>query len=98
MFLQRKPCRSRIVPTSTAHRNRAAALSHPTARLPIDDTRIREIKELAPPSHLLREFPVSEKTSVVTYDSRQAIHRMRPGMLCTPIGSPNTRSTAPTAV
>ena len=29
------------------------------AALPIDDTRIREIKELAPPAHLLREFPVS---------------------------------------
>jgi hypothetical protein len=31
------------------------------ARLPIDDTRIREIMELAPPSHLLREFPASER-------------------------------------
>jgi len=45
-----------------------------------DDVRIREIKELAPPSHLLREFPVSEKTSVVTYESRQAIHRILHGM------------------
>ena len=28
----------------------------------VDDVRIREIKELAPPSQLLREFPCSEKT------------------------------------
>ena len=45
-----------------------------------DDVRIREIKELAPPSHLLREYPVSEKASVVTYDARQAIHRILHGM------------------
>jgi len=45
-------------------------------RLTTDDVRIREIKELAPPSHLLREFPVSEKASVVTYEARQAIHRI----------------------
>jgi len=44
-------------------------------RATTDDVRIREIKELAPPSHLLRELPVSEKASVVTYGSRQAIHR-----------------------
>ena len=49
-------------------------------RLPTDDVRIREIKELAPPSHLLREFPVSEKASRVTYESRQAIHRILHGM------------------
>ena len=49
-------------------------------RLTTDDVRIREIKELAPPSHLLREFPVSEKASVVTYESRQAIHRILHGM------------------
>ena len=28
----------------------------------VDDVRIREIKELAPPSQLLREFPCIEKT------------------------------------
>jgi len=41
-----------------------------------DDVRIREIKELAPPSHLLREYPVSDKASHVTYEARQAIHRI----------------------
>lgn len=49
-------------------------------RATTDDVRIREIKELAPPSHLLRELPVSEKASVVTYGSRQAIHRILHGM------------------
>ena len=41
-----------------------------------DDVRIREIKELAPPAHLLREFPISERASQTTYDARQAIHRI----------------------
>ena len=63
------------MPTSTAHRNRAAAQSHPVAKLPIDDTRIREIMELAPPAHLLREFPASGKAAESTYETRQAIHR-----------------------
>jgi len=49
-------------------------------RLPTDDVRIREIKELAPPSHLLREFPVSEQASKVTFEARAAIHRMLHGM------------------
>jgi 3-deoxy-7-phosphoheptulonate synthase len=67
------------VPTSTAHRNRAAATSHPTAKLPIDDTRIREIMELAPPAHLLREFPASERAATTTFNARQAIHRVLHG-------------------
>ncbi|HEY5633126.1 MAG TPA: 3-deoxy-7-phosphoheptulonate synthase AroG [Burkholderiaceae bacterium] len=45
-----------------------------------DDVRIREIKELAPPAHLLREFAVSDKASTVTYECRQAIHRILHGM------------------
>jgi 3-deoxy-7-phosphoheptulonate synthase len=45
-----------------------------------DDVRIREIKELAPPSHLLRELPVSEKAAGVTYEARQSIHRILHGM------------------
>jgi len=44
-----------------------------------DDVRIREIKELVPPSHVLREFPVSEKAARTTYDARQAIHRILHG-------------------
>jgi len=45
----------------------------------VDDVRIREIKELAPPAHLLREFPCSEKTEDLTYHTRQAIHRILHG-------------------
>src|SRR5690554_3393146 len=41
-----------------------------------DDLRIREIKELAPPSHLMREFPCDEAVSSVVYGARSAIHRI----------------------
>jgi 3-deoxy-7-phosphoheptulonate synthase len=45
-----------------------------------DDVRIREIKELAPPSHCCASLPCSERASKVTYESRQAIHRILHGM------------------
>ena len=45
-----------------------------------DDLRIRAIKELAPPSHLLREFPISEGAAATTAGTRQAIHRILHGM------------------
>ena len=64
---------------STASRNRAAAASVSPARLPIDDTRIRGITELAPPSHLLREFPASERAGATTFEARNAIHRVLHG-------------------
>jgi len=41
-----------------------------------DDLRIREIKELAPPSHLLREFPASDRASETVFGSRSAIHEI----------------------
>ena len=44
-----------------------------------DDVRIREIKELVPPSHVLREFPISEKAAQLIYDTRQAVHRILHG-------------------
>ncbi len=44
-----------------------------------DDLRIREIKELAPPSHLLRELPCGDVASNTTYTTRQAIHRILHG-------------------
>jgi 3-deoxy-7-phosphoheptulonate synthase len=44
-----------------------------------DDVRIREIKELTPPSHLLREFPLSEKATKTTYETRHTIHRILHG-------------------
>ncbi len=45
-----------------------------------DDLRIREIKELTPPSHLLREYPVSDQAADTVYNSRSAIHRILHGM------------------
>ncbi len=45
-----------------------------------DDLRIREIKELAPPSHAMREYPCSGAAADVVHDSRQALHRVLHGM------------------
>ncbi len=41
-----------------------------------DDLRIREIKELAPPSHVIREFPITAMAADLVSESRQAIHRI----------------------
>ncbi len=41
-----------------------------------DDLRIREIKELAPPSHLLREYAVSDRAAEVVHGARNALHRI----------------------
>ncbi len=45
-----------------------------------DDLRIREIKELAPPAHLLREFPCTDAASATVHDARMAAHRILHGM------------------
>ena len=45
-----------------------------------DDLRIKEIKELVPPSHLLREFPCDEASSNTVFEARTAIHRILHGM------------------
>ena len=50
-----------------------------TMRYMTDDLRIKEIKELAPPSHLLREYPCDEKTSLTVFEAREAIHRILHG-------------------
>ncbi len=44
-----------------------------------DDLRIREMKELLPPSHLIREFGVSEKAGNTVADARVAMHRILHG-------------------
>ena len=44
-----------------------------------DDLRIREIKELLPPGHVIREFPASEKAAQTVYDARSGIHRILHG-------------------
>ncbi len=41
-----------------------------------DDLRIKEIKELTPPAHLLREFPCTDKASQTVFDARNAAHRI----------------------
>jgi 3-deoxy-7-phosphoheptulonate synthase len=41
-----------------------------------DDLRIREIKELAPPAHVLREFPGGERATETVYAARAAVHRI----------------------
>ncbi|TAH42187.1 MAG: 3-deoxy-7-phosphoheptulonate synthase [Betaproteobacteria bacterium] len=45
-------------------------------KIHIDDVRIKEIKELVPPAHVLREFPATPKAAEVAYEARQAIHRI----------------------
>jgi 3-deoxy-7-phosphoheptulonate synthase len=45
-----------------------------------DDLRIREIKELSPPAHLIREFPCAEEVGQVVYGARSALHAILHGM------------------
>lgn len=47
-----------------------------SVKIHIDDVRIKEIKELIPPSHLLREFPATPFAAEVAYQARQSIHRI----------------------
>ncbi len=42
----------------------------------IDDVRIRSVKELTPPSHMMREFPVTDQASSTVYRAREEIHRI----------------------
>src|SRR5258705_11631414 len=44
-----------------------------------DDLRVREIKELVPPSHVLREFALSDRAAQSTFEARQAVHRILHG-------------------
>jgi len=44
-----------------------------------DDVRIEEIKEVSPPSHLIREFALSERASETVFGARQTIHRVMQG-------------------
>ncbi len=45
-----------------------------------DDLRIREIRELSPPAHLMREFSISDAVARVVYETRQNLHRILHGM------------------
>jgi 3-deoxy-7-phosphoheptulonate synthase len=54
-----------------------------------DDVRIKEIKELLPPAHVLREFPATPVAVDTVYDTRQQIHQILRGAddrLCVVIG------------
>ncbi|MDM5179693.1 3-deoxy-7-phosphoheptulonate synthase AroG [Massilia sp. DJPM01] len=44
-----------------------------------DDLRIREMKELTPPSHLIREFACGERAEQTASSSRVALHRILHG-------------------
>jgi len=44
-----------------------------------DDLRIREMKELTPPSHLIREFPCNDKAATTAAGARNALHRILHG-------------------
>ncbi|WP_454006571.1 3-deoxy-7-phosphoheptulonate synthase AroG [Alcaligenes sp. Marseille-Q7550] len=41
-----------------------------------DDLRIREIKELSPPSHVMREFPCTSEVSATVHNARRSIHKV----------------------
>jgi 3-deoxy-7-phosphoheptulonate synthase len=45
----------------------------------IDDVRIKEIKELSPPAHVLREFPATDTAAETTFQARQDVHRVLHG-------------------
>ncbi|HLA34312.1 MAG TPA: 3-deoxy-7-phosphoheptulonate synthase AroG [Rhodocyclaceae bacterium] len=42
----------------------------------IDDVRIREIKQLSPPTQVLREFPATDKAGETTWQARRDVHRV----------------------
>ncbi|MCC2597495.1 3-deoxy-7-phosphoheptulonate synthase AroG [Pusillimonas sp. MFBS29] len=44
-----------------------------------DDLRIREIKELSPPAHIMREFPCTTGISSTVHDARRAVHNVLHG-------------------
>ncbi len=45
----------------------------------VDDVRIKDIFELAPPSHMLREFKPSEAVEQLVFDTRREIHKVLHG-------------------
>jgi 3-deoxy-7-phosphoheptulonate synthase len=55
------------------------SLTGTTMEYRTDDLRIREIKELLPPSAVLSEFPITRNAAKTVYETRQAIHRILHG-------------------
>jgi 3-deoxy-7-phosphoheptulonate synthase len=50
-----------------------------TQQLQTDDVRIAGIRELVPPAHLLREFPVLPEAARTVFETRRDIHRILHG-------------------
>ncbi len=69
-----KPNKPAIAPAGSPGRP-GLAYPHPIT----DDVRIKGINEVAPPSHLLREFPPTPQAVETTFAARQAIHRILHG-------------------
>jgi 3-deoxy-7-phosphoheptulonate synthase len=64
--------------TQSSNKSLLAAIA-PKAGHNTDDVRIREIKELLPPAHVLREFPITEAGADLTFATRRDIHRILHG-------------------
>ncbi|MCX8098208.1 MAG: 3-deoxy-7-phosphoheptulonate synthase [Casimicrobiaceae bacterium] len=45
----------------------------------VDDVRIKDMFELAPPAHLIREYKPSDAVEALVYETRQAIHKVLHG-------------------
>ncbi|MFN3630566.1 MAG: 3-deoxy-7-phosphoheptulonate synthase AroG [Casimicrobiaceae bacterium] len=45
----------------------------------VDDVRIKDMFELAPPSHLMREFKANDASEQLVYETRQSIHKVLHG-------------------
>ena len=43
-------------------------MNDPLKKYNTDDLRIKEIKELSPPGHILREFPLSPNAAETTFE------------------------------
>ncbi|MCB8933817.1 MAG: 3-deoxy-7-phosphoheptulonate synthase [Fimbriimonadaceae bacterium] len=57
----------------------ASPKDDPSSAIRVDDVRIREVKELTPPAHLLREFPTTPSSESLTFGTREAVHRVLHG-------------------
>jgi 3-deoxy-7-phosphoheptulonate synthase len=53
-------------------------MSNPASRQ-VDDVRIKDMFELAPPSHLMREFKANDAAEQLVFETRQAIHKVLHG-------------------
>ena len=64
--------------TQSSNKSLLSAIAPPGAHN-TDDVRIKEIKELLPPGHVLREFPITAAGADLTFATRRDIHRILHG-------------------